>query len=172
MLVVFICCLLLPYPLLPFLLLPSSSLLFPLLLSMASNGAPAYRWFKVKSEAGLSKPHDSESACSQPRPTFPCSRCSRRLAHPFTHFLPGNKQPTHLSSVLTSVRISMTRPLSSYFQAEVQLITTSEFPQLLRSFYGSAYLILFEDRAWVLIYLCYLSPDPTLTQSPACVGTQ
>lgn len=44
--------------------------------------------------------------------------------------------------------------------------------ELLRPFYGSAYLIFFEGGAWVRIYLLYLSPAPTLTQSQASVGIQ
>lgn len=81
--------------LLPFCPRPSPPHPFPL-LSMGSNGVPAYRWLKVKSEAGLSKPYDSEAECSKPMPTFPCSRCSRCLAHTFPCFF-AKQKPTHSS---------------------------------------------------------------------------
>lgn len=87
-------------------------------------------------------------------------------------FLPGKNQPTHLSSVLTSVKISVTPPLFLLLGRSTINHHLWIPIELLRSVYGSAYRILFEDGAWVPICLRYLSPAPALTQSPARVGTQ
>lgn len=86
------------------------SLTFPL-HSVGDSGGPAYRWPKVKSEPGLSKPCYSEAEQSKATLTFHCSLFPTACDALCLFFLPGKHQPTHLSSLLTSAKISVTPPL-------------------------------------------------------------
>ena len=142
----------------------------PPLHSVGDSGGPAYRWSKVKSEAGLSKPCYSEAEQSKVTLTFHCSLFPTP-AMPFASFFCQasiNPLIFQMSSLLW--RSLWPPPL---FLGRITINHHLWIPTaLLKASCCPAYLIFLDAAAWVLILSLLLTPHhplpPTPSQNLAC----